>query len=234
MLLVIGVLISGEPAGAVDCACVNVNADSYSDSGSCVVIESKPRYCTLDWRHGATSEPTDDNESVKAEERTQALIKFATSGALPESNMFADKGLWSRLAKLAAENKIKELYKFAATYLELTRPIEYERDLVLASMAVLIGSSRPAPNRSVPSVVLRYLSDFGQQILNRVIGKAPFDPKPKNTDLGLIADFSAVGCFEIRKFPADVSLDATSPDAFDLRVGVRTKYAEDSSCLKRR
>jgi hypothetical protein len=142
--------------------------------------------------------------------------------------MFATGGPWSQLDQLAGSEANGSLYKAAATYLEKTHPSEYDKELVLASIAAIIGSSTDPQNSAVPPVVLTYLSDFAQEVFGRLNGNDQVDRTPRKTVRGSIADFSTYGCFEIRRLVAE------DPNEFNLRVGVRTMYAEDSVCLKGR
>ena len=220
----------GGNAVAIDCACVNIAAQSFADSGQCIVNETNTGVCTLDWRHGAESEESDPEVAKWAEAGALAVVKGALSGKLPQDSPFANESAWSQLYGIAKEVPYGFIYKGAATYLDRTTPTEYEEEFVLTSIAALIGSSTAARDKSIPNVVLTYFSLYSNNVYARLTSEAPSDPNIKEIPGGLIADHSAYGCFEIRRLVPG-STDPFGP--FDLRVGVRTTYAGDSNCLRR-
>jgi hypothetical protein len=215
---------------AADCGCVNIAAQSYSDSGQCVVDETTTGFCTLDWRHGAESQGSDPEEVARSEAGARNIANLALSGHLAYDSPFANQSLWSQLGSITQGASGQLLYKGAAAYLDQTRPEKYEQELALAGIAALVGSATASRNKSAASVVLTYISQNFREVHSRLIGNASSEPIVRKTRDGMIADHSAYGCFEIRRLVSG-SVDPFGP--FDFRVGVRTAYAEDSHCLRR-
>lgn len=213
------------PASAVDCGCKKVTADSFSDSGTCVVRESKPSYCTLDWRKSASSQQDDPNATGAAEQGAREIIDFSRNGG--QFGFLSDPGLWESLDKFAPDGTDARAYKSAAAYLETVNPRDYSRDQVLASFAALIGSSTGVRDRQIASLLLQYLASFPDQVFGRLQGNATSEPDKQKLGDGTMFDFSTYGCLEVR-YSAD-----GDPEDFDFLIGSRTRFAEGGTCARR-
>jgi hypothetical protein len=211
--------VSSAQAG--DCGCQKVSAESYSDSGTCVVRESDPAFCTLDWRHGDDTPADDPQETGRADGLSRQFIDKAISD--PRFGMFSDPNLWGSLGQVTPN--ATSAYKAAATYLETVRPTEYQRDPALASFAAIIGSLTGQDERAT-FLLLGYLATSPDVVFDRLRGKDV--PEPRNQQLGdgSVLDFSSYGCLELRYVPEKA-------EVFSLRVAARSIFAEGGTCARR-
>lgn len=216
-------------AEATECGCKTIAAQSFSDSGQCVVDETATGFCTLDWRHDSEQEESNPEETARAEAGARAFAKYSLSGQLSSESALASETLWSQLESFSKSGFDSSIYKGAASYFDQTVPKYYDEPLALASIAALLGSST-AGDKSAPDMVLKYLSAEASEVYGRITGRDFSEPNIKETPSGIVADHSSYGCFEIR-FLKDGSTDPFGP--FERRLGVRTAYAEDPNCLTR-
>jgi len=223
LICAVVILVTGDGSSlASQCDCADIPASSFSDTGICVPRQSDTSFCSLDWRHGDGSVSRDAQETANTEAAADGFIE-STEGE--DFSKFIGQETFESLTNYAEQNDNK-LVIGAAAYLEQTRPESYDLKLVLASIAVVIGSTAGAEDQALRSILFAYLSEFSQQLFERLVGKMPRDAGPYETSAGQVTDRSAYGCFEIRRL-------STDPGGFDLRVGMRTQFAEDSTCLRR-
>lgn len=212
---------------AGDCACAKLDAQSFSDTGQCVVDQTRSGFCTLDWRH-ARNDGTTQGTNVRAEAGAQRIMDYARSGDLPSENPFTEGVVWDMLSKFGGP-PFTSPYTGAVKYLESTSPKSYERNEVLASVALLLGSLTLKEDSVSAPTLLSFLSLNAEKVFAKMSGGTSAAPTVTKTANGIIADHSSYGCFEIRGLKEGVE-EASGP--FTFRVGVRTGFAEDSHCLR--
>lgn len=224
-----GYFLIALPALSADCGCADpVPADSFSDSGNCIVRQSNNGYCTLDWRHGADTTIFEKELGAQAEAGQSALQSFALSGAVAANTLLSKSETWEGLQKYAETEspKFPLIYKGAATYLDRTKPADYDRDLALSSFVSLIGSALDPKDQSAIALVVNYVNENADSLFPRLTGQEPAEEIRKETDDGVLVDTSSAGCFELWRYPSG------DLKAFDFRVVVKTAFSlKGRTCL---
>ena len=104
----------------------------------------------------------------------------------------------------------------AAVYLENTAPQEYERNPLIASLAVLLGAGLSYPERRNDRglvTMVKWLNDTAAQVYDRLRGDRDIENDGQGID-----DLSTYGCFELL-FHGDLSLGDLSA------VMIKTPFA---------
>lgn len=221
-VIVSAVLLFDSSSGVgAECGCrMKVPAVSKSESGVCVVLQSRSRFCTLDWRHGADTEIADSNAVRRTQSRVDGFRKFALGGGIPEQNLFAQLKTWQKFEVQVRKGLEGEppLYRAAASYLERTYPKEYRLVPLLGSIVTLLVSATNKNIKLPAKFLLTYISDNAESLFHRLSGGVSADPEPKDTNIGVIVDGSSPGCFELMWFPKGTK------EGFDIRFAVKTRY----------
>lgn len=201
------------------CKCKNgTTASSYADVGSCVVRDdTRPRFCTLDWRSANVRNPSSDRLQQRELNSEQFLESFLELGGWQDFKLLADD--LRALGK--SRNDFVPLTTGASAYLEETQPGDADPYLLLASILVLLGSIEPQLNQDVVELLAAYVDgkDLTKELALQLTGEYVEPSKPEIEDARVVSVVS-YGCLEISFFY----------DEDKVSIAVRTPFAEDEQC----
>ena len=215
-LLWTNVLLSFGANAEQYCRCEDMLSSSYSDAGTCVVREHSPQICTLDWR---TSQGSPGSMASQREENASAFLRT-----------FLGAGGWQGIGDAATEIESRErkagqempLTGGASAYLEQTEPSEYEPDMALASILLLMGSVDPPLDDVTIRLIASYVdSPERVAVITDGLSGGIVDAPSVETSGNKIVGIFAYGCLEFAIYLSDGG---------ELIIAVRTPYAEDEAC----
>lgn len=198
------------------CRCEDMLSSSYSDAGTCVVREHSPQICTLDWR---TSQGSPGSRAFQREENASAfLATFLGAGGLQViGDASKEIERWARDA-----GQEMPLTGGASAYLEQTKPSEYEPNMALASVLILMGSVDPPLDDVAIRLIASYVdSPEKVAVITDGLSGGIVDAPTVETSGNKIVGIFAYGCIEFAIYLSDGG---------ELIIAVRTPYAEDEAC----